>query len=106
MESKKKKKKKKESQGEDARIIQLLLERSADVKAQDIKGENPLHLAACSGKVQLMHVLLDHGKVATEETYDTTLRSAMTVASTTHSLGKRWRALCFVGAPYSMVNCG
>ena len=46
------------------------MERGADVKAQDINTETPLHLAASSGKVELARVLLDNGAVATEETYD------------------------------------
>jgi ankyrin len=59
-----------ESRGDGARVTQLLLERGADVTAQDIHGETPLYLAACFGKVELARVLLDHGAVATEETYD------------------------------------
>jgi ankyrin repeat protein len=59
-----------ESRGDGTRVTQLLLERGADVKAQDINGETPLYLAACFGKVELARVLLDHGAVATEETYD------------------------------------
>ena len=61
-----------ESQEDGARIAQLLLDRGADVNAQNIYHETPLLLAAISGKPELARVLLDHGAKVTETQYGRT----------------------------------
>ncbi|KAH8995437.1 ankyrin repeat-containing domain protein [Lactarius akahatsu] len=57
-------------QDDGARVAQILLERGADVNAQDINRETPLHFASVSGRLEIARVLLDHGAIATTETYD------------------------------------
>jgi ankyrin repeat protein len=44
-------------------LLHLLLERGVDVNAQDIFHETPLHLASCSGKLEIVRVLLQHPAV-------------------------------------------
>ena len=48
-------------------IARLLLERGADVHAQDKDDNTALHLAAFSGRLEVVKVLLDHGTSATAE---------------------------------------
>jgi ankyrin repeat protein len=59
-----------ESQEDGARIAQLLLERGADVNAQEMNRETPLFSAAFFGKIELARVFLDHGAIVTAEGYD------------------------------------
>ncbi len=56
-----------ESQDDGVRVAQLLLERGADVNAQDINRETPLHFASSSGRIEIARVLLDHGAIAIAE---------------------------------------
>ncbi|KAH9066250.1 ankyrin repeat-containing domain protein [Lactarius vividus] len=58
------------SQDDGARVAQILLERGADVNAQDINRETPLHFASVSGRLEVARVLLNHGAIAKTVTYD------------------------------------
>src|SRR5689334_2379100 len=45
--------------GGDATVVAFLIRKGANVAAQDLKGQTPLHRAAEKGRIELMKLLLD-----------------------------------------------
>ena len=50
------------------RIAELLLERGVDVNTRRMGDFTPLHVASCFGKLEIVHLLLDHGADTNAET--------------------------------------
>ena len=49
------------SEADGVRVVQLLLERGADVNTRRNDHWTPLHVASCFGNVEIVRLLLDHG---------------------------------------------
>ncbi|KAF8497808.1 ankyrin repeat protein [Russula emetica] len=45
----------------DGSVLRLLLERGADINAQNRGGRTPLHFASITGKLEAVRLLLKHG---------------------------------------------
>lgn len=42
-------------------MTELLVAREAEIDARDVRGDTPLHVAACLGRTDIVQSLLDHG---------------------------------------------
>ena len=64
-----------------ARIMRLLIEHGADVKARDETQSTPLHMASYSGIPDLVQLLIEHGAGTNVQDRDRSQRTPLHLAS-------------------------
>ena len=64
-----------------ARIMRLLIELGADVKARDETQSTPLHMASYSGIPDLVQLLIEHGAGTNGQDQDRSQRTPLHLAS-------------------------